>query len=260
MENTKVNICSDQIDRVVLTGIKMSSEQQKKYIDSPDDLGEFVAGMEIPVGYKKCGRCQHILKFYLFNRNSGSKTNTTGNCKACQKDTAAKSYGKTKKKRNYKKYYAEHKEEKQVASKKYYAQNKDEVLKRQKRYHDSAAGKKVMQLSHQKRRDSLAANKGIPYSREMIIDRDCRGKKLPVCYICHEPIKDTSGAGLHLDHVIPVVLGGLDCFTNIASVHEACNLTKKKDGSDVTAKQIQEIKDLSYDYMDNHPDKFEEAK
>jgi hypothetical protein len=241
-------------ERLELAGIKMSPADFEKHLAMADDLGEFTPEMEIPAGYKKCGRCQHVMKYYLFNKNSGAKSNTTGNCKACQKQAAAKSYQKTKNRRNYKEYYANNKERKQQHAREYYDQHKEEILAKQKDYHSSAAGKKVMHKSHKKRRKSLKANQGIPYTREMVIDRDKMGGKIPMCYICREPIKDMTK--LHLDHVIPVLIGGLDCFTNIGCTHDTCNLTKKKDGTDVTADQIQYVRNLAENYIDTHPELF----
>lgn len=237
-------------------GFDFNGAQQQVYLALQDDLGEFKEGMSMPDGYKKCGKCNHVMKFYLFNRNSGAKTNTTGNCKACQKQSASKSYEKTKHRRNYKKYYQEHREQKQAHSQKYYNTHKEALTEKHKQYHTSAKGRKVMQKAHAKRRALMQANQGIPWTREDVIDRDKQGKQFPICYYCGKPIKDTSGAKCHMDHVIPVALEGKDCFTNVASLHDQCNLTKKKDGSDITAAMISRVVKLAEDYIDEHPEKF----
>ena len=239
-----------------VTDIFPEVKDWSNYLNMPDDLGEHNEGMAIPDGYKRCGRCQHVMKFYLFNRNSGAKTNTTGNCKACQKQSATKSYAKTKHKRDYKKYYRENKERKQAHSKKYYENNRDTLAKKHKEYHSSSTGKKVMRKAHAKRRALMAANQGIPWTRDLVIDRDKQGKEFPICYYCSKPIKDISGEHCHMDHVIPVVIEGKDCFTNVSSMHAACNLVKKKDASDITAIMIHSVRKLAEDYIDMHPDKF----
>lgn len=247
------------LERLELGGVTMSEEDQKKYVEAEDSLGVFEEGMIIAPGYKKCGRCRVIKKFYLFNKNRDSKTNTTGNCKDCQREAAQKSYSKTKHKRDYKKYYAENKERKKMHSKNHYEKNKDEILKKQKAYHASGRGKRVMQKAHAKRRELMKENKGIPYTREMVIDRDKQGKKYPECYICGKSIREEDSK-LHMDHVIPVVIGGMDCFSNVGCAHDNCNLTKKKDGSDVTAEQIQRIRGISEKYIDQHPELFEDCE
>ena len=248
-----------QKERLELAGIHLTESELTAYLNEPDELGQFVAGMTIPSGYKKCGRCQRVLKFYLFNKNSGSKTCTTGNCKECQRASASKSYCKTKKKRNYKKYYQENKEMKQEQARKYYQENKDRLNAKHKEYLSTKKGKKVMQKAHAKRRAAIANNKGIPYTRALVLDRDKRGGEYPICYLCGKPILDTSGANCHLDHVVSINNGGLDCFTNIAAVHHTCNLTKEKDDRNLTAEQVEGIVKLAEEYMDAHPQEFEDT-
>lgn len=244
--------------RLEEAGITLTEEQKKEYVAKEDDLGEVAKGATLPVGFKRCGACGHAKKFYLFNRNRGSKTNTTGNCKECQRKSAAKSYQKTKQRRNYKKYYQENKEMKQAQARKYYQKNKERLKEKHKQYLKTRRGRLVMQRAHAKRRKALAENAGIPYTRELVIERDSvfLGKQYPVCYLCGEPIEDTSGQGLHIDHVIPIVTGGLDCFTNVACTHAACNLRKEKDARELSAEQIQEIGKRAREYIDAHPDKF----
>ncbi|MMZ45217.1 hypothetical protein D3C81_244610 [compost metagenome] len=247
------------LQRVADAGVTMGTMEQKHYVISPDDLGEVEKGTAIVrQGYKRCGACGHVLKFYLFNKNSSSKTNTSGSCKECQKQKAAGSYKRTKKRRNYKKYYQENKDIKQAHARKYYQDNKDIVTARHKEYLQTKAGKKVMQKAHAKRRDSLSTNKGIPYTRAMIIERDgvFIDATQPVCYICAQPILDISGAGLHIDHLVPVVMGGLDCLTNVACTHNLCNLQREKDARELTTDQVELIITRSEAFMDKYPDKF----
>lgn len=255
-EPTTAELQIMQKERLVIAHIEMSDKQLLDYFTKPDDLGEFKEGMIIPVGYKKCGRCQHVEKLYLFNKNSGSKTGCTGNCKVCQRDSAAQSYKKTKQKRNYKKYYNENKEMKQAHARNYYDKNKDEINAKHKEYLNTSKGKKVMKKAHTKRALAIANHKGIPYARWMVLDRDKCGGASPICYLCGQPITDTSGAACHMDHVVSINNGGLDCFTNIASVHQTCNLTKEKDDRYLKAEQVEQIVKLAEDYIDEHPDLF----
>lgn len=249
----------EQLERLLTGGIMLSDEQSLAYLEAADELGEVVKGDNVPPGYKRCGRCGIGKKFYLFNKNGGSKTNTSGNCKACQKKSAANSYKQTKKRRNYKKYYQENKELKQAHARQYYANNKDVINAKHKEYLQTKAGKKVMQRAHTKRRIALATNKGVPYTREMIIERDgvFIGEEHPVCYLCGKHILSSAGSELHIDHVIPVVGGGLDCITNVASTHKLCNLEREKDARLLTTDQVELIKERGMAYMDAYPEKFE---
>lgn len=241
-----------QKDRVLEAGIVLSEEELDKYVLSPDVI-ELNSDSDVPVGYKRCGRCGKIKKFYLFNRNSAAKNKCTGNCKECQKAAANKSYEKNKGRRDYKAYYRKNKEMKQAHGRKYYEEHKDEIKEKQKVYRASKAGQKVMKKAHRKRRRLLQKNTGIPYTREYVIDRDKFGGEFPVCYLCGELITDGK---IHLDHVIPVVMKGKDCFTNVACVHETCNLKKSKDAREITTEQVNGVYNAAEQYIEAHPEFF----
>jgi 5-methylcytosine-specific restriction endonuclease McrA len=256
----EVLIMETMLQRAEDAGLQFDKASADAYLKAKDNIGPVEKDSEIPEGYKRCGKCGEALKFYLFNKNKDSKTNTSGSCKECQKQTAQKSYKKTKNSRNHKKYYQENKEAKQAAARKYYQENKEELTAKHKAYVSSKKGKKVMARAHAKRHKSLAENAGIPYTREQIIRRDGEfaGHGAPICYLCTKPIEDISGKSLHLDHVVPVVQGGLDCFTNIASTHANCNLTREKDARELKADQVDGILALAERYIDAHPTEFEE--
>ena len=241
---------TEQVERLALAGIQLSEEELSRYLTYPDEIQ---VETTVPQGYKCCTKCRRVKKLYLFNRNSSAKDGHTTQCKECQKSNAKKSYSHTKHKKSYKKYYQEHKEQKQAQSRQYYQKHKEELKQKHAAYRATRAGKQAMLKAHHKRADSLKANQGIPYTREMVIERDRDGGTDPICYLCGKPI--TTGT-LHLDHVVPVVMGGLDCFTNIACVHDECNLRKSKDAREITEVQVQEIQRKSDAYIDSHPEQF----
>jgi len=243
-----------QLQRLELANIMLTDAQKEHYLEQPDDLGEFFEGMDIPDGFKRCGKCKHVLKFYLFNVNNSAKNKCTGNCKACQKISAAASYERTKGNRDYKTYYREHKELKQAHGKKHYEKNKEKILEKQKAYHNTKQGKKVMRKSHKKRRELMARNRGVTYKREWVIDRDKLGGEFPICYICGEAIKFERE--IQIDHLMGIAIGGKDCFTNVACTHELCNLRKKKDCSETTVEQVELIIERAEKYIDEHPELF----
>jgi hypothetical protein len=249
----------EQLARAFMGKVEFTPAQSDAYCKAKDDLGEVDKGTVLAMGYKRCGRCGHAKKFYLFNKNSASKTHTSGNCKECQKSTASNSYKNTKQRRNYRKYYRENKALKQEHARKYYENNKDTIKVKHAAYLGTKGGKKVMAKAHTKRRTLLATNKGIPYTRAMVIDRDGAflGLEHPICYLCEQPITDISGAGLHIDHVVPVAIDGLDCITNVASTHYVCNLKREKDARELLPKQVEGIKLRANNYIDAHPDLFQ---
>ena len=243
---------SVQIKRVLEAGLVMSESELEAYTNAPDVL-HLSDTDPVPGGYKRCGRCKEIKKFYLFNRNSAAKNKCTGNCKECQKAAANASYAKNKGKRDYKAYYRANKEKKRAHARAYYEAHKEELNEKHKAYRQTAKGQKVMKKAHRKRRRLLKKNQGIPYTREIVIDRDKCGGEHPICYLCDKPI--TNGR-IHLDHVIPVVMKGKDCFTNIACVHETCNLKKSKDAREITTDQVESVLHLAEAYIENHPEAF----
>jgi hypothetical protein len=249
----------EQIARLFMAHLEPTTDQCKEYFSAAIDLGEVEKGVVLPMGYKRCGRCGHGKKFYLFNKNSASKTHTSGNCKECQKSTASNSYKNTKQRRNYRKYYRENKALKQAHARAYYEKNKDTIKVKHAVYLGTKGGRKVMAKAHSKRRTLLATNKGIPYTRAMVIDRDSAflGLEYPVCYLCEQPITDISGASLHIDHIVPVAIEGLDCITNVACTHHLCNLKREKDARELLPKHVDGIKLRATKYIDAHPDLFQ---
>lgn len=251
---SQINIETDeQVIRLEEARIYLSAEDIDKYKKSADVL-DLKTGDVIPLGYKKCGHCGKFKKLYLFNRNRSNSNNCTGNCKECQKLTSKKSYEKLKGTRDHKAYYAEHREEKLQRSREYYQQNKDKVLSGQKKYHKTKRGQKVMKRSHEKRRYLLEKNAGIPYTTEICIDRDKAGSDRPVCILCGKPIQHDRD--IHMEHLIPVVMGGKNCFTNVGCAHSLCNLQKSKDAREITVEQVDDLIARSEAYMDEHPELF----
>lgn len=241
-----------QREHLTIAQIEMTDEEFERYTHFPDAVK--LTGQLVPKGYKVCTGCRVCKKIALFNKNGMSKDGHTSRCKECQKTSAKKSYDRTKDQKKYKEYYQKHKEQKAAQSRAYYQAHKEELKKKHAQYRNTKAGKNAMQKAHAKRGATMKVSKGIPYTRELIVDRDRQGGTHPICYLCGKEII-TPGA-LHLDHVIPVVLGGPDCFTNVACVHSTCNLTKTKDATEVSEEQVRALQQLSDAYMDTHRDKF----
>lgn len=249
-ELTPEEIKQKQIDRLDTGNVKLMGKDLEDYLKAPDILAEDTT--EIPAGYKKCGSCKQVKKFYLFNKNSSSKNGCTGNCADCQRESAKKSYKKTKKKRNYAAYYQENKEAKQEAARKYYEEHKDELDAKHKKYVSSSKGRKVMQRARAKRNEALEKTKGIYYDKDILIDRDKNEDGQVLCYLCNQPI-DLEHP-VHIDHVIGLAIGGLNCLSNTALVHSRCNLTKTKDCREVTADVVDAIAERTQKYIDEHPE------
>ena len=245
----------EQIKRLEEARVYLSNEEIEQYLKSPDEV-PLKTGDIIPAGYKRCGHCGLYKKLYMFNRNKAASTNCTGNCKACQKETSKKSYDKNKNTRNHKEYYLQNREKKLASSKEYYKKNKDKILSKQRDYHKTSKGRKAMQRSHAKRKYLLAKNVGIAWTPEMVIDRDKMGGEFPICILCGKPIKHERD--IHMEHLLPVVMGGKNCFTNVGCAHQLCNLQKSKDAREVEVEQVEMLIERAERYMDDHPELFKE--
>lgn len=244
-----------QLTRLEEARVYLVPEEIRKYLDGPDEI-QLQIGDTIPPGYKKCGKCGKYKKFYLFNRNKAVKTNCSGNCKECQRDTSKKHYATHKNTEKHKENYLKNREKRLERSRQYYQENKDKIAQQQKKYHQSQRGKSVMKNAHAKRKYMLAKNAGIPYTLEMLIDRDKQGGEHPICILCGKSILQQRD--IHIEHLIPVVMGGADDFTNVGCAHQLCNLSKSKDAREITTEQVSELIARSEKYMDEHPEYFKE--
>ena len=242
-----------RIIRLEEAKIYLTPEEIAAYKVSADSL-DLKVGDIIPKGYKRCGGCGKYKKLYLFNRNSRSALNCTGNCKECQKKASKKSYDKLKDSAEYQNKYHEKREAKLSHSKQYYLKNKERILAQQHQYHKSAKGKKAMRKSHEKRKYMLNKNAGIPYTLDILIDRDKQGGDRPICILCGKPIMHDRD--IHIEHLLPVVMGGIDDFTNVGCAHSLCNLQKTKDAREITTEQVDDLITRSEAYMDQHPELF----
>ena len=242
-----------QITRLEAAKVYLMPEQIDVYLESPDTL-DLKEGDIIPPGYKRCGHCHLYKKLYMFNKNKGASNNCTGNCKECQKETSKKSYDANKGSTDHKAYYEANREKKLAHSQVYYSANKEKVLTGQKKYHQTSKGKKAMKGSHAKRKYLMNKNAGIPWTEELIIDRDKEGGDRPICVLCDKPVM--FDRDIHMEHLIPIVIGGPNCFTNVGVAHALCNLQKSKDAREIETERVDKLIARAEVYMEEHKDKF----
>lgn len=244
-----------QLHRLEVAKVYLEPEAIRTYLDGPDEL-ELNVGDTIPAGYKRCGRCGKFKKFYLFNQNSSSKINCAGNCKECQRNTSRQYHSTHKNDPKRKENYIKNREKRLEHSRQYYKLHKERIRAQQTAYHQTKKGKAVMHNAHTKRKYMLNKNAGIPYTLDLLKDRDKRGGEFPICVLCGKPIEQERD--IHIEHLIPVVMGGADDFTNVGCAHQLCNLRKSKDAREITTEQVSELIKLSEKYMDEHPEHFQE--
>ncbi len=193
------------------------------------DKYKVVDGVEL----KRCSSCGEYLPKENFSKRRASPDGLGYSCKACERETAKKSYKRGEIKKKSQQRYQDNKEKYKEAARQRYAENSEEIKIQQAAWRKTVKGKKIMNEASARRRERMIAQTpgGRDYVDEEIILRDsCEGVCL--CQICGEPIDLTKGE-LHLDHIIPIAAGGSDTRDNIRCTHKQCNLERPKDGRDL---------------------------
>lgn len=192
--------------------------------------------VQVQVMMKKCNKGSQCLSgealqsIENFSKRKSSPDGHTYTCKTCEAASARESYHRRKSQKKQQEYYKETREKRLDYHKEHYKKNKDKKLAYDAEYQKSEKGKEVMKKAHEKRRQALKENAGEPYTRWDVVNRDSVDGVL-ICQICMEPIEKLSD--LHIDHIIPVIDGGIDELNNVRCTHKTCNLTRPKDGRDL---------------------------
>jgi hypothetical protein len=124
-------------------------------------------------------------------------------------------------------YFKQNKESILISHRNYYKQNQEKMQKWRRDYH-----KKYPEVS---RRNKLVRKNRENSKYKKYTDLEVLKLYGINCYICSEPIdldaprrtgKPGWQKGLHIDHLVPVALGGLDTIQNVRPTHGLCNLHK----------------------------------
>ena len=115
-----------------------------------------------------------------------------------------------------------------AAKKSYRDSNKESIAAYKKTW--AAKNKDRLIAKNRRRRATRLGNGFEPYTLNQVLD--IFGS---ICYLCEQSIDlqaprqcGTPGweCGLHIDHIIPIARGGMDCLDNVAPTHASCNLSK----------------------------------
>lgn len=194
----------------------------------------------------KCGIDKPLSDYY--KNKSYTSGYSTSSCKICHVAISVERAKGNKKLKEYKsQWHAKNKERLSDKSKKYREDNKEEIARKKREYNATEAGKEKSKARFEKwkmahpdgvnaiarrRRARKASVESESYSTEDVLTRWGTD-----CHICGEPVdldapRSTWVAGwevgLHLEHVIPLVIGGPDTVENVKPAHGLCNLRKKK--------------------------------
>ncbi len=171
---------------------------------------------------KICSKCKTIKSIDNFHKNTSRKNNIQSVCKECKKEYYEKNKDKIIQQRMNRYHNNKDKE------KKYYSINKDKILiyahdyyqeniHKIKKYLKSPSGIASSFKCRSKRRSKIKEDK-ISISDIILIKKNAKE-----CYWCRKSIKNKK---IHLDHYIPIKLGGRNIIENIVVSCQKCNQIK----------------------------------
>lgn len=184
--------------------------------------------------YKTCTKC-NVAKpctNEYFSKHSNNQSGLRPDCKECVSARNKLRYkANSEKLRQYQKDYIPLNREKiRLREKAKYQRNREQILLQVKnRYKENP---EVVKVSVRNRRARKAKVPSEPYTWKEIVK--IHGH---LCWLCGEAIdlqaprktgKPGWESGLHLDHVIPIVMNGPDLKWNVQPTHGLCNLGRKK--------------------------------
>lgn len=164
-----------------------------------------------------------------FSKRAASADGHTYTCKVCEKMQAKASYWR-RKEAGQLVLTPEQEAIRKQFYKDYYRTNKDKRKEYDKKYQQSEKGKQVMKDSQARRRQRIKDQAGEPYEFWEVVEK-CTEDGVLKCGICEKTIERVRNA--HLDHIVPIVEGGIDDLDNTRITCKECNLERPKDGSDV---------------------------
>lgn len=124
-------------------------------------------------------------------------------------------------------YFKKNKKSILISHKEYYKQNQEKMQKWRKQYY-----KKYPEVS---RRNKMIRKNRKNANCKTYTDLEVLNRYGSDCYLCSKAIDLNAPRrtgmpgwqnGLHIDHLVPVSMGGLDSIENVRPAHGLCNLKK----------------------------------
>lgn len=181
---------------------------------------------------KTCCRCGFDKNLELFVKSSRRASGYTTVCKECESARGRTKYVKYLEKEHArsKKYYRLNYEKERIRAAKKAIRDKDKIAASSKRYRSANPDK--IRASKHRRRALERGNNHVPYTATQVLEEYGTN-----CHICNGPIdllapRHTAAKGweqgLHLDHVLPLCMGGDDAIWNVKPAHGICNIRRNK--------------------------------
>ena len=195
--------------------------------------------------YKTCSKCGQTKPVNEWGRNKSKKDGLASECKACHAKSSAewRLANPVEQKRRSREQHSKNKDTANANRKKRYLENRElELQARRKWYAENAESSRMASRAWRKNnKEKFAAQSRRSRALRAFVNTESYTKQDVLdrwgsdCHICNKPIDlsaprwtGSSGweNGLHLEHVIPIRLGGLDNLSNVKPAHGLCNLKK----------------------------------
>ena len=168
---------------------------------------------------KTCTKCGETKPFSQFHKKSASKCGYKPRCKACIQEESMSYYKDNRTRMNeYNKAWADANRDRNLEFKaRYRDKNRDCIRQKSREYsaaHPEIGRNSVLNYRARKAAASGRLSNGLG-NRLMSIQK---GK----CACCRKPISN----GYHMDHIMPLKLGGTNTDDNIQLLCQTCNLQK----------------------------------
>lgn len=183
---------------------------------------------------KKCSKCQEVKNLQFFSKNKTQRDGYENYCKSCKGKACNNYYLKNKSKwkksspesikESSRRYYIKNRERIIENQKIYYENNKEKVIEYRKKYQRSEVGLLKMKVKLQRRRLQARLTNDRTINDSSI--QELFEKQDRKCALCKEELILLSKL-THLDHVIPLVKGGIHSIKNIQITCARCNLSKR---------------------------------
>lgn len=177
---------------------------------------------------QRCYRCKETLDFFMFYKNTSKKSGLMDECIPCYKKYKSEHYQRNKEyiKNRSLEYYYNNREQVLQTVTNYYYNNKIEVTKKIKAYRKTEKWKIVNTAGQSKRlkRINGTDNGSITTNSLVLLLHKQDGE----CAMCQKLLDLTEKFSVHLDHIIPLCIGGEHKIENVQWTCAKCNLGKKK--------------------------------